>query len=182
MMIPPNHVQFDNKSFPLEQATFYGIYERYGDVSWWVELFPKDDDNYIMFNSLVFNSIILPNQFSFFEPAAIGDKYEHTVQVNGMDRFLENANLIFGAWDARTQSIPLAGHGTILEEKKEGIPKVQYQFNANLTFTGIHLYETTKDETQKFIDTHLTGKVDITFQVKFEEAPSGLAATITGKF
>jgi hypothetical protein len=181
-MTTPGHLRYDNKTFPLEQATFYGIYESRGYMSWWIELFPRGEDNYIMFNSLIFSNIFLPQQFNFLNSADIGDKYEHTVRVNGGDRFLESANLTFRRWDVKTQSIQLTGEGTISGERMEGLPEVHYEFNANLTCTGIHIFETTKEDAQKFVDMHLKNELDIDFEVKFEEVPSGLTATIVGRF
>jgi hypothetical protein len=181
-MITPGHLQYNSKAFPLEQAKFYGIYTPYGSMSWDIGLYPKDDDNYIMFNSLTFPKIFLPHQLTFLDVPDISDKYEHTIQVNGMDRFFDSANLTFKRWDSKSQSIPLTGRGTISGEKKEGLPEVNFEFDANLSFSGIYIFETTKEATQKFVDTHLKNEPDILFEVKFENVPSGLKATIGGRF
>jgi hypothetical protein len=181
-MTPLGHLQYNNKIFPLEQATFYGIYEPRGYMSWWIELIPQDDSNYIMLNSLIFPNIFLPHQLSFLDTPDIRDKYEHTVQVNGEDRFFDSSNLTFRRWDTPTQSIQLTGHGIISGEKKEGLPEVHYEINVNLKFKGIYLFETTKEDTQKFIDAHLKDELDILFEVQFENVPSGLQAVIAGQF
>jgi hypothetical protein len=38
-----------------------------------------------------------------------GDLYEHTVRVNGEDRFLQSVDMIFGKWEKENQSIKLSG-------------------------------------------------------------------------
>jgi hypothetical protein len=181
-MTPPGYLRYNNETFPLEEAAIYGIFTEYGTMTWWIELFPEGERNYIMFNNVEIPGAFLPGQLSMTEITDIGDVYEHTVLVDEMERFLDSANIRFGNWDSRTQSIQLTGHGTISKDEEEGFPEVRYEFSANLAFSGISIFETTEEETQKFVEMYLKGQPDIVFEVKFENDPSGLTASIEGRF
>ncbi len=124
IMTPPGNLQYDNDSFDFEETNIYGIYEPHGYMTWHIEMFPTGEDNYIMFNSLVFDNIFSPQQLSdttFKENSETGDLYEHTVRVNGEDRFLKSVDMAFSKWDTENQSIKLTGHGTI--DADDNLPK-----------------------------------------------------------
>jgi hypothetical protein len=175
-------LQFDKNLFDFEETNFYGIYEPHGYMTWHVEMFPPGEDNYIMFNSLIFDNIFTPQQLSdatFKSTADTGDLYEHTIRVNGEDRFLKSVDMTFGKWDTETQSINLSGHGSIDED--DNLPEVIYKFNATLKFKDLNIFETTEEATQKFIDTYFQNIKD-KLDIKFENAASGLQAIIGGHF
>jgi hypothetical protein len=175
-------LQFDNNSFDLEETNIYGIYEPYGEMTWHIEMFPAGEDNYIMFNALILGNIFSPNALSdtiYKATADTGDLYEHTVRVNGEDRFLQSVNMTFGKWDKESQSTTLTGYGII--DAEDNLPEVNYKFNANLKFKELCIFETTKEATQKFVDTYLQDRKD-RIEVNYEEVASGLQATISGRF
>ena len=176
------NLQFGNNSFDLEETNIYGIFEPHGHMTWHIEMFPTGEHNYIMFNALILDNIFSPQQLSniaYTATADTSDLYEHAVRVNGQDRFLKSVDMTFGKWKTETQSVQLIGHGTI--EKDDDLTEVAYMFNAILKFKDLNIFETTKDATQKFVDTYLqNGKDDI--EVEFENVASGLQAVIRGHF
>lgn len=181
-MKPPGNLQFDNNSFDLEETSIYGIYEPSGEMTWHIEMFPPGEDNYIMFNSLTLGNIYLPNALSdtsYKATADTADLYEHTVRVNGEDRFLQSVDMTFGKWDSENQSISLTGHGII--DADDNLPEVNYNFRANLKFKELYIFETTPEATQMFVETHLQDRKD-RIEVNYEEVASGLQATISGRF
>jgi hypothetical protein len=181
-MTPFGNLRFDNNSFDFEETNIYGIYESAGYMTWHIEMFPPGEDNYIMFNSLGFDNVFSPRQLTdltFKETDDTGDLYEHTVRVNGGDRFLKSVDMTFGKWDSANQSIQLTGHGTV--DAGENLPQVTYKFNAILKFKELNIFETTKEATQKFIDTRLQDSKD-KLHIKFENVASGLQAIIGGHF
>jgi hypothetical protein len=181
-MTPLGNLQFDDNSFDFEETNIYGIFEPHGYMTWHIEMFPPGEENYIMFNALILDNIFSPQQLSetsYTSAADTGDLYEHTVYVNGQDRFLKSVNMTFGKWDTETQTIQLNGHGSIDED--EDLPEVVYRFNATLKFKDLNIFETTKEATQKFIDTYLQNSKD-SIKVEFENAASGLQAVICGQF
>jgi hypothetical protein len=181
-MTPLGNLQYDNNSFDFEETNIYGIYESHGYMTWHIEMFPPGEDNYIMFNSLVFDNVFSPKQLSgitFKETTDTSDLYEHTVKVNGDDRFLNSVDMTFGNWDTENQSIQLSGHGTI--DADDNLPEVTYKFNAILKFKELNIFETTKEATQQFVDTYLRDNKD-KLNITFENAPSGLQAIIGGNF
>jgi hypothetical protein len=179
---PVGNLQLDNNLFDLEETSIYGIFEPYGYMTWYIEMFPAGEDNYIMFNSVVFDNVFSPQQLSdttFKETSDTGDLYEHTVLVDGEERFLKSIDMTFGKWDTENQSIHLTGHGVI--DPEDNLPALAYKFDATLKFKGLNIFETTKEATQKFIDIHLPEskqKLDI----RFENVASGLQAIISGRF
>jgi hypothetical protein len=176
------NLQFDKKAFDFEETNIYGIFEPYGYMTWHIEMFPPGEENYIMFNALILNNIFLPQQLSetsYTATADTGDLYEHTVRVNGQDRFLKSVDMTFSKWDMKTQTIQLNGHGSI--DQDNDLPEVVYRFNATLKFKNLNIFETTKEATQKFIDTYLQNDKD-NIKVEFENAASGLQAVISGQF
>jgi hypothetical protein len=109
-------LQLDKKRFELEETNIYGIYEPYGDMTWHIELFPQGEENYIMLNALVFKDTYSPASLSKMEYNSVTNNdelYEHTVLVNGENRYLQTLSIIFGDWQPGTQSIPLSGEGII---------------------------------------------------------------------
>jgi hypothetical protein len=145
-------------------------------------MFPVGEDNYIMFNALVFDNIFSPRQLSGITYKASSDTddlYEHTIRVNGQDRFLQSVDMTFGKWDTTTQSIELTGHGII--DADDDLPEVSYKFNALLKFKDINIFETSQETTQKFVDTYLLDIKD-ELEIKFENVASGLQAVIGGHF
>jgi|GEM_PF-3407903 len=176
------NLQFDEKLFDLEEANIYGIYEPFGYMTWHIEMFPKGEDNYIMLNALVFDGITSPRQLSettLNETSNTSDLNEHTVRVDGEDRFLKSIDMNFGKWDAENQTIQLTGHGII--DADDNFPAVKYILNCRLRFQGINIFETTKEEVQAFVDTYDQDK-KAEIEVKFEHVASGLRATISGNF
>ncbi|MGZ3848663.1 MAG: hypothetical protein ACXVMS_12195 [Flavisolibacter sp.] len=181
-MTPLGNLQYDNNLFDFEETNIYGIYEPHGYMTWYIEMFPDGEDNYIMFNSLVFDNIFSPQQLSdvtIKETSDTGDLYEHTVRVNGEDRFLKSIDMAFGKWDTENQSIQITGHGTI--DADDNLPEVVYKFNAVLRFKELDIFETTKEATQKFVDTYLQDTKD-KLEINFENVASGLQAIISGHF
>ena len=173
---------YGNTLFHLEETNIYGIYESDSYMAWNIEMFPSGEDNYIMFNSLVIDNIFSPKQLNgktFKETSDAADLYEHTVKVNGEDRFLKSVEMTFSNWDTENQSLHLNGHGTILED--DNFPEVIYKFYAILKFQGLNIFETTQRETQQFIDTCLQDVKD-KLEIKFENVASGLTAIISGQF
>jgi hypothetical protein len=182
IMTPLGNLQYDNNLFDFEETNIYGIYESHGDMNWHIEMFPTGEENYIMFNSLVLDNIFSPQQLSdttFKKNSDTGDLYEHTVKVNGDDRFLSSVDMTFGKWDTENQSIQLSGHGTI--DADDNLPEVTYKFNATLKFKELNIFETTQEATQQFVDAYLKDNKD-KLNIKFENAPSGLQAIIGGLF
>jgi hypothetical protein len=102
-MMPEHYLSFNNNFFDLEQTTIYGIFGEYGHMSWDIEIYPADEENYIMFNSLIFDKVFSPAQLSnlkYRHTNRSADLYGHTVSVEGGDRFLKSVNIKFGIWDA----------------------------------------------------------------------------------
>ena len=181
-MTPLGNLQFDNNAFDFEETNIYGIYEPQGYMTWHIEMFPIGEDNYIMFNSLILDNVFSPQQLSdktYKATHETGDLYEHTVRVNGEDRFLQSVDMTFGKWDNENQSIKLNGQGTI--DADNDLPQVIYKFNAVLKFKELDIFETTKEATQKFVDTYLQESKN-NLKVKFEDVASGLQAIISGTF
>lgn len=175
-------LQYGDVSFAFEKTNLYGILEPHGHMTWYVELFPPGEDDYIMFNALVFAETFSPQQLghrSYQGDNQTLDLYEHTVRVDGEDRFLRLVDMTFGPWDTAAQCIPLKGHGFI--EAEHGQPEIPYSFDAVLPFEGLSIFETSREEAHRFLTTHLPdarGQVAL----KFEQAPSGLQAVFSGKF
>jgi hypothetical protein len=181
-MTPLGNLQYDDNLFDFEETNIYGIYESDGYMTWHIEMFPSGEDNYIMFNSLVFDNVFSPQQLTdlkFKETTDTSDLYEHTVRVNGDDRFLNSVDMTFGKWDTENQSIQLSGHGII--DTDDNLPEVTFKFNATLKFKELNIFETTKEATQQFVDTYLKDSKD-KLSIKFENAASGLQAIIGGNF
>jgi hypothetical protein len=175
-------LQFDGNSFDLEETNIYGIYEPKGYMTWNIEIFSPGEDNYIMFNSLVFKDIFSPQQLSDIVYSATSDTdelSEHTVRTNGHDRFLKSIEMKFNKWDTESQSIHLSCQGLIEEE--DNLPQADYKFNAVLEFKNLNIFQTNKDATHKFIDTYFANIKD-KLDIKFEDAASGLQAIISGNF
>lgn len=173
------NLQFDDIVFGLEEANIYGIVEAYGDVTWHVEMFPEGEENYIMLNALVFDGIYSPKNLSNITGNKTADLYEHTVIVNGKDRFLKTFQMTFGEWNTEDGSILLRGYGIV--EAADDSPELNYNFNAILKFKELNIFETTPEETQQFIDTYLADiKSDIS--ATYQQVASGLQARITGRF
>jgi hypothetical protein len=89
-------LQFDNNSFDLEQTNIYGIFVPPGEMTWYIEMFPAGEDNYIMLNALSFENIFSPQKLSgvkFRSTSVESDLYENTVFVDGQDRFLQSIEI-----------------------------------------------------------------------------------------
>ncbi|HLX93808.1 MAG TPA: hypothetical protein VKR32_19125 [Puia sp.] len=175
-------LQFDEKKFDLERATIFGIFEPYGYVTWEIEIYPPGDSNHLMFSAIIIEGVFSPSQLSgqaYKGERDTHDLYQHAVRVDGEGRFLESVDMNFGNWDRTTQSIRLEGHGTIDED--DGLPAVRFRFSAMLNFTGLNLFETSRNETQEFVDNYLQEFTDHV-EVKYEQAESGLHAMISGNF
>jgi hypothetical protein len=135
-----------------------------------------------MFNALVFDQAFSPSKLShihFVGDQDTADLYEHTVRVDAEDRFLDTVDMTFGAWDPLGQCISLTGKGLI--EGEHGQPAIPYSFDARLPFEGLNIFETTREQAQHFLTTHLPdarGKIAL----HFEQVPSGLRAVINGQF
>jgi len=176
------NVRLGNQSFDFEEANIYGIYEKDGIMTWHIELLPPGEDNYIMFNSLVFNNVFSPPQLSniaLIETSATSDLYEYTVSVEGEERFLKSVDMVFRKWETTNQSIQLIGSGIIHAE--DNLSELTYSFNAILHFKQFYILQTSEAETQKFVDTYLPdSKQQVTIQ--FENVASGRQAIIKGQF
>src|ERR1700719_1588227 len=134
-MTPVGHLEFNSNSFDFEETSIYGIFEPHGSMT----------DNYIMLNSLFIERVFSPQQLSGIKYQGPGDEsdlYDHTVRVDGRDRFLQSIEMVFGNWDTKNQSIQLSGHGII--EPDDDLPELSYVFNAFLKFKGLNIFETTK--------------------------------------
>ena len=181
-MTPPGNLKFGNDLFDLEETNIYGIFEPNGYMTWHIEMFPEGEDNYIMFNSLQFDNIFSPgklNDIKYKADADASDLKEHTVRVNGQDRFLQSVDMTFGKWNTANQSIELTGHGTI--DAEDDIPEILFKFNALLKFKEINIFETSQAAVQKFVETYLQD-VQNRIEIKFENVASGLQAEIAGQF
>jgi hypothetical protein len=99
--------------------------------------------------------------------------------VAAEDRFLDTVDMTFGAWDPVGQCIPLSGRGLI--EGEHGLPAIPYTFEARLPFEGLSIFETTREQAQHFLTTHLPGTSG-KIALHFEQVPSGLRAVINGQF
>jgi hypothetical protein len=173
-------LQFDKNPFDLVETNIYGIFELHGHMHWFIELFPPVEDNYIMFNALVFDNIYSPRQLSntmYMTDDDSDDLGEHTVLVNGQDRFLKSVEMSFGMWQTTKQTIELTGKGFI--EKWGNLPEIPYKFNSVLEFKGINIFETSQADAQKFVDTYLQD-IKNHIKIKFENVTSGLQAVISG--
>ncbi len=173
---------FDKKQFELEETTIYGIYEPHGDMTWHIELFPQGEENYIMLNAIVFKDTYSPAALSNIQYNAASnydDLYEHTVLVNGEERHLQTLNMVFGNWQAATQSIPLTGKGII--EPDDTLPALVFKFDCILHFKDLNIFETTAAATQEFVDNHLQ-EIKSRLLITFEKVASGLQAVISGQF
>ncbi|HTJ11645.1 MAG TPA: hypothetical protein VL547_06460 [Dinghuibacter sp.] len=173
-------LQFGDVAFDLEKTNLYGILEPHGHMTWWIELFPPGEDDYIMFNALTFDGVFSPNGLSGRSCSGDAielDLYEHTVRVNGEDRFLDTVDMTFGDWDTVGQCIPIRGRGLVQDEHGSG--PIPYAFDALLPFEGLNIFETSREEAHRFLTTHL-GRRPVT--LKFETAPSGLRAMFSGQF
>jgi hypothetical protein len=182
-MNPPfGTLTYGNHSFEFEKTNLYGILEPHGHMTWYIELFPPGEDDYLMFNALTFDQAFSPSKLShihFSGSNNTADLYEHTVRVEAEDRFLDSVDMSFGAWDPTGQCITLSGKGLI--EGEHGLPPIPYSFEARLPFEGLSIFETTREAAQKFLTTHLSdnrGKIAL----HFEQVPSGLRAVINGQF
>jgi len=173
------NLQFDDIVFDIEEANIYGIVEPYGDVTWHVEMFPEGEENYIMFNALVFDGVYSPKNLSNITGNETGDLYEHTVIINGEDRFLKTLQITFGEWNTEDRSILFKGYGIV--EATDDFPEMTYSFAAILKFKELNIFETTKEETQQFIDTYLADIRD-GISATYQQVASGLQARITGLF
>ena len=181
-MTPLGHLEFNSNSFDFEETNIYGIFEPHGNMTWHIEMFPAGEDNYIMLNSLFIEQVFSPQRLSGIKYQATNDEsglYDHTVRVDGRDRYLQSIEMVFGNWDTKNQSIQLSGQGII--EPDDNLPEVSYVFNAILKFKELNIFETTKEATQKFVETHLQDSNE-SLEIKFEDVPSGLQATIGGRF
>jgi len=182
-MTSPGILQIDKNSFDLDQTNIYGIYEPQGGyMTWHIEMFLVGEVSYVMFNSLVFDNIFSPSELSNIKYKATSgtdDLYEHTIHINGQDRFMQSVDMTFENWDAISQSIKLSGNGIIAAG--DALPEATYQFTAFLKFSEIDIFETSQEETKKFADNHLTGMKD-NLEIKFENVESGLHAIIKGQF
>ncbi len=181
-MTTQHFLKIDSSPFDLEQTTIYGIFEEYGEMSWHIEIYPPEEENYIMFNALILDGVISPAKLDgliYEADTSTTDMYEHTVFVGGEDRFLKSVNLKFGKWDTENQSIRLNGSGIIADD--EGLPEIPYSFDIHLNFTGINLFETTHEDAHAFVDKYFP-LLKNELELKFEEVPSGLSALIEGKF
>ena len=175
-------LRFDERTFDFEETNLYGIWEPHGHMTWDIELYPPGEDNYIMFNSLRFEGVYLPKQLSGLVYRGVvtkEDLYEHTVYVDASDRVLETLELTVGDWNREGQCITLVGEGRILEEKK--LPAVSYAFDALLRFSGINMFETSREEAQKFVARHMDGPVEHV-NITFERVASGLQTIVRGPF
>ena len=176
------NLELENYIIELEEANISGIYEPHGEMTWDIEIFPPGEDTYIMFNALILTGIYTPEKISntFYKATTdTADLYGHTVLLNGEDRFLQSVDMIFGKWDTTLQLLPLQGHGIINADDNQ--PAITFNFKTNLKFKELNIFETTREEAQLFVETHLQDhKTDIV--INYEQVASGLQATITGHF
>jgi len=178
-----NHIEclkFGKMSFSFEETRIYGIFEPYGYMTWHIELFPEGEKNYIMLNSLVFDDVYIPQQLSNLTCTAntgTNDLYEHTVFVSGEGRLFKRICMSFDEWDSKNQSIRIKGEGVI--EASSNSPEITFEFLAPLNFTGLHLFETTKERVQEFVSTYLSDKNN-SLIINYKTVRSGLTAHIHG--
>jgi hypothetical protein len=175
-----NSLRFGDTAFDFEKTNLYGILEPHGRMTWYVELFPPGEDDYIMFNALVFDRVFAPRGLGglvYKGDTRTIDLYEHTVRVNGEDRFLESIDMRFGDWDKATQRIALHGKGMI--EAEHGQAAIPCTFEAMLPFEGLSIFETSREAAHRFLQTHLPAAG---VALHFEQVPSGLQAVFSGQF
>lgn len=180
MTTPLGSLQYGDVTFDFEKTNLYGILEPHGHMTWYVELFPPGEDDYIMFNALVFGGVFSPDGLSLLSYRGDNqsvDLYEHTVRVGGEDRFLASVDMAFGPWDTSAQCISLRGRGLI--EAEHGLPGIVCAFDALLPFEGLSIFETSREEAHRFLTTHLPQRK---VALKFEQVPSGLQAVFSGQF
>ncbi len=178
----PGHLKFGNQSFALEDAVIYGIFEKYGQMSWYIELFPEGEENYMIFNALLFENIINPKGLSQVQVQVRNKQVElneHKVMVNDEEYTLQRLQLSFGNWDQATRTIRVQGEGKI--ERYYSNKSLDCSFEAVCAFDGIRLFDTNEEEVDNFIVNLLkTDKNSIS--LRFEEAPMGLECVIGGQF
>ncbi|MCU0451225.1 MAG: hypothetical protein MUC97_15525 [Bernardetiaceae bacterium] len=175
-------LNFGNQQLVLEEANIYGIFEKYHQMSWYIELFPKGEDNYMIFNALPFENIVTPrglNQMQVQVKNRQLDLDEHKVLVGDQEYVLQELMLTFGNWDPTTGSIVVKGEGKI----ERGYPQrvTDCTFEAVCRFDGLRLFETSQEEVETFISQNL--KADRQqLDLHFENAPLGLECVIGGRF
>jgi hypothetical protein len=176
------YLQFGEQSFGLEHASIYGIFEKYGQMSWYIELFPEGEENYMIFNALLFENIINPkglNQIQVQVSNRLVELGEHKVMVNDEEFVLQHLRLNFGNWDEATKSIPVKGVGKIERNYEQNV--LDCRFEVTCTFDGIRLFDTSEDEVDHFIANMLKSDKN-TLKLSFEDAPMGLECVIAGQF
>jgi hypothetical protein len=151
-------------------------------MTWEIGLFPEGEENYIMFNSLIFPDKLTPAALSGLHYSAESrnsDLYGHTIYADGVERFIDAIDLQFGNLNTDTQTINLNGKGMIGTD--EGLPEITFAFDADLQIKAIYLFETSRHAAEKYVADYL-GEVKERLSLVFEQAPSGFMATIAGKF
>jgi hypothetical protein len=176
------HLQFGDQKFALEDAVIYGIFEKYGQMSWYIELFPEGEENYMIFNALMFENIVNPKALSQVQVQVRNKQVElgeHKVMVKDEEYLLHHLQLQFGNWDQASRTIQVRGEGKIgryYEQKT-----LDCWFEACCNFDGIRLFETSRDEVDHFIAYQLKADKQA-LKLSFEEAPMGLECVIEGQF
>jgi hypothetical protein len=175
-------LNFGNQQLVLEEANIYGIFEKYHQMSWYIELFPKGEDNYMIFNALPFENITTPrglNQMQVQVKNRQLDLGEHKVLVGDEEYLLQQLVLNFGNWDPATGTILVKGEGKI--ERDNAQRTTDCTFEALCHFDGLRLFETSQEEVEAFISQNL--KTDRQhLDLHFENAPLGLECVIGGRF
>jgi hypothetical protein len=182
MTTPLNTIQFNQNTFKLEETVLSGIFTMESYITWEIGLYPEGEENYIMFNSLIFADKFTPAALSgliYSAESHTSDLYGHTVYVDGAERFIDAISIRFGQLNTKDQTINLSGSGIIGAD--EDLPEVAFTFNADLHIKAIYLFETSKDAAEKYVEDYLGNRKD-ELALVFEQAPSGFMATITGKF
>ncbi|MFW5886248.1 MAG: hypothetical protein ACOCUL_00690 [Bacteroidota bacterium] len=190
----------------LASARFFGIYENYGAMTWYIELTGKNDDKEIQqeendeyesdagnqtkiqLNALDLGDIYLPDKLTGIKLKVPGenqdedenDLFFHAYDILGLERRPNSLNLSFLEYDPEKHTIRVEGSGELEKDEEENLPGESYQFNVTCEFRGINLVETSEEDINLFIKEKLQlNKNDL--EIKLEESPAGLMCLVRFK-
>ena len=172
-MINIGQLTIDQQLFELEEAKISGIFQ-HSAVVWDIEIYPPGEQNYLMLNCLfISNDKFLPKDLEGLDQEFEDELYEHTVVVEGNDGFLNTLILKINNWTPSSREISVMGEGELTSNGEV----FEYEFAALAKFEGIHLFETSQQETEEIIRNIFNRDLH-EFSITYEQVPSGLKSVL----